>query len=197
MGRWLSVLLVLAAAPVAAHRFEHPKTIQARVQGEALEIVMLYDLDPGRDSQMARALFDRDDDGALSDGEQAALVRYLEQTALLFFELEIDGHTVTATRGARVPHRADRPVASSKSLGLRLHLHAPVAGAAVRIRLRDRDKDRARHVPVQLDLGPGWVLAFASQGEWVPSLHRLQGARLASGRDLQLTLRREAEPQGP
>jgi hypothetical protein len=195
-------LLGLAPATSLAHRFQHPKLLRLGVKEGRLLLAVTYDLDPGTSSARTRALFDRDASGALEQEEREKLSRYLEATARLWLQLEVDGRPVSAERLDAALSGADRPVSASDSLGLALLYAYPLpAGREVQVRLRDRDRDERRHVPVEVDVGPGWAVAFASQGELFPDTRTLSRIRLDRTRELRLVLRRvpirsgEGEPR--
>lgn len=190
MRRLLAALLLLAAPQVAgAHRFEHPKSLRLGVKGDRLVLAIAYDVNPGRDAARARALFDRDADGALDPKEQALLLDGLEQRARHFLEVELDGAAVDWKAEARTGHRLDRPAADDTTLGAALVYSAALpGGAAHRVTIRDRDRDAARHVPLVVDLAEGWRIIRASQGEWHPEVRRLRGAILRRDRPLELVI---------
>jgi hypothetical protein len=174
-----------------AHRFEHPKIVEAEVRPDHVVIWWSYDVDPGEASRQLRALFDRDADGRLSPAEQSALTEYLVRTAGLFSELEVDGAPVTPERISTRPSRVELPTEASQSLGVRVELRLPLPDRPrVELRWRDRDKDARRHVPLTLRLDPGWRVRLASQGELEPSTRTVRSVRLGPGRGLDLRLDR-------
>ena len=190
---------VLALLPLLiAHQFAHPKAIRLGVKEDRLVIAVSYDVSPGQDALQLRGLFDRDADGSLSLEEQEKLTGYLEQMAMLYFELRIDGERVTPARISRTPFRIDQPASSSDTLGVALLYDAPLpARRSCEVSLADQTKARDTHVPLVVDLTEGWEVAFASQGELHPSPFAIHRVRLDRGRPLTLSLRRRQTSRGP
>jgi hypothetical protein len=184
----LGLLLLLVA-----HQFTHPKAIRLGVKEDRLLIAVSYDVNPGQDSQRLRGLFDRDADGTLSAEEQGKLTAYLEQMAMLYFELAIDGQAVKPARISSTPFRIDLPAGATDSLGVSLLYSALLPpGGSVGVRVADQTKARDTHVPLVVDLTEGWEVAFASQGEVHPTPFSIHRVRLDRGRPLLLDLRRRA-----
>ncbi len=191
----LGLLLLLVA-----HQFTHPKLLRIGVKEAQVLLAVNYDVSPGQDALQIRGLFDRDADGRLSSEEQDKLTGYLEQMAMLYFELRIDGEKVALSRISKTPYRTDLPVAADDTLGVALLYSAPLPPkAAIELRFSDQTKARDTHVPVVVDLTAGWEVAFASQGELTPDPFALHRVRLDRGRPLVLRLRRSARsnPGGP
>lgn len=182
----LGVLLLLAA-----HQFTHPKVLRIGVKPDQLLIAANYDVNPGQDALQLRSLFDRDADGKLSPEEQDKLTTYLEQMAMLYFELEVDGAKVKPAKISATPFRIDLPASATDALGIALLYSVPIPShETVELVFVDQSKSREAHVPVVVDLTEGWEVAFASQGELSPSPFSIQRVRLDRGRPLVLRLRR-------
>jgi len=156
-------------APILAllgHQLEHPKLLRVGVQADRLLVSVTYDLAPGQASQQARALFDRDGDGALNLEEQEKLATYLEKTALLWLRIELDDAPLPLMRIERSSSRLDLPVEATQTLGIALLLQAPLPQRPeLRLRIHDRDREADRHVPLSVDLSETWRVRFASEGE--------------------------------
>jgi hypothetical protein len=183
------ILVALAAGDASAHQFQHPKMLRLGVRADAILLSLTYDLNPGEDARMARSLFDRDGNGELDAGEREKLERYLEDTARLFLQVAIDGKEVTLERVELVASRLDLPRASSETLGIAAVYRAALPpGDRVSIRVADRDKDRARHVPLVVDLAPGWDVELATQGELHPKSRQLQRILLSEDHPFELRL---------
>lgn len=202
IGALLVASALLTSAAAHAHRFEHPKTLRLGVREGRLLLAITYDVNPGREAQRARSLFDRDADGALDPREQAMVIDALERTCRLWLRVEVDGEAVTWTPRERRGHRLDRPADDDTTLGVALLYEAKLPDAdEVRLTIRDRDKDVAKHVPLTVDLGPGWRIELASQGEWHPEARQLGLVTLGLERPLALVLRRSspdaATPNAP
>ena len=189
----VTLTTALTGAPAAAHTFEHPKNVRIEVRAQHMVITVGYDVDPGRPSQLLRGLFDRNSDGEIDATEQVALLRYLERTAMLFFSMTVAGEQAQLVRKAARAYRIDRPVDSTKSLGIQLRYHAPLSrpdgGRVLEVQVEDRDKDARKHVPLEAIVAPDWSIHLASQGEWEPAVRRLSRVRLDRTRPLQLGLR--------
>jgi hypothetical protein len=181
-----------------AHQFTHPKVIRLGVKEDRLLIAVNYDVNPGQDSMQLRGLFDRDADGSLSSEEQDKLTAYLEQMAMLYFDLRIDGAKVKPERISSVPFRIDAPAASPLSLGVALLYSTPLpARGTCDLSVADQTKSRDAHVPVVVDLTEGWEVMFASQGELFRSPFAIHRVRLDRGRPLDLSLVRTERSARP
>ncbi|MCA9548909.1 MAG: hypothetical protein KC933_02670 [Myxococcales bacterium] len=188
-GLWL-VGALLWAIPARAHTFEHPKTLRLGVRGDRMFLAVNFDVNPGQEALRTRALFDRDSDGALSQPEQTLLEGALERMARLWLKARVDGAEVQWTRRELVPNRLDRPADDDQTLGLALLYEAPVPPQGFELVLEDRDRDAAKHVPLEVDLGEGWSVVLASQGELWPEARQVRGVQLKAGRQLILRLKR-------
>lgn len=191
-----AVLAVVASASVEAqaHEFEHPKAVQIGVRPSSLVVAVSYDVNPGNEARMLRALFDRDADGRLGADEEKLLSQYLERTAMLFFDMKIQSETAQMVRREATSDRTGLPVDANSSMGIRLlytvDLPEPDTVRQLRIEISDRDKDGTKHVPLMLDVAPEWNVALASQGEFHPSTRQIARVRLNSKAGLTLEIRR-------
>jgi hypothetical protein len=182
----LGLLLLLVA-----HQFTHPKVIRMGVKEDQLLIAVNYDVNPGQDAVQLRSLFDRDADGSMSKEEQDKLTVYLEQMAMLYFELTIDGQKVKPSKISTMPFRIDAPATSSDTLGVALLYSAPLPkNDTIELSIADQTKSRETHVPLVVDLTDGWEVLFANQGEVHPTPFALHRVRLDRERPLSLRLRR-------
>lgn len=187
----LSLASLTAPFEAQAHQFQHPKILRLGVKRDRLILSLSYDINPGEDSKRMRSLFDRDANGALDDAEQQRLARYLEETATLWMKMTIDGEAAKLERVQVVPNRLVAPGESTDSLGIAILYEIPLPkSATVAIELFDRDKDRMRHVPLTIDLGADWRVAFSSQGELYPKSRQIQRVLLKEDAPLLLRLRR-------
>lgn len=203
-GLAASALTLSLAGAALAHRFEHPRQLRVGLDEQRLVVSMVYDLDPGEPSRTARQLFDRNTDGELDEAERALLEAWMERTALRAFQVHAGLREDAMTRLAfetvrRDGHRTTLPSQATETLGLSLLLHAPLPADAetLRLELRDEEPDRRKHVPLILDVGPGWALRFASQGEWHPGARQLHRVALSKEHPLVLHLVRGALPAPP
>lgn len=184
-----AALLGGAALPAGAHQLDHPTLLRMAVRPDAVVVSVTYDVDPGDPSRQLRGLFDRDSDGQLDVGEQAKLLRYLEDTARLWLEVDLGGRPLALVVRSREGSRLGLPAEATSSLGISLVLTASVALAdPARLRIADRDKDASRHVPLVVDVAPELHPRFASRGEWHPELRQLHRVMLGPDRALELTL---------
>ena len=185
----VSVAMLCIATEGFAHVFEHPKTLRLGIRGQRAYLSVSYDVDPGQDARRTRALFDRDTDGRLDPEERQRLEKGLERRARVWLRTERDGEPLDWTIKERKPHRFDRPTDDATTLGLALLYEAELPKAPLTLTIHDRERDKAKHVPLIVDLGPKWVVDFASQGELSADGARLSRVRLADGRPLVLRLR--------
>lgn len=176
---------------LAAHQFEHPKILRVGVQDGIVLLAITYDLNPGRESARARALFDRDTNGTLDEAERAKLEQYLVKTATLWLELDVQGTRVSTNTATVSRTRFDRPAGDTSSIGVSALLRVPAPGEKLEIRVADRVKDKRKHVPVVVDLAGPYRVRLSTQGELDPDARQIRGIRLEHGRDLRLHLRRE------
>ncbi len=186
------VAAIVAFVPEAeSHQFEHPKILRVGVQRDKLIVSVTYDVNPGDESRSVRSLFDRDANGKLDDDEQKAIARFLEETAMLWLQISIDGAPVKLDKVSTVPNRLNAPRESSDSLGIAILYEAALpAKDALTIAIADRDKDRGKHVPLTVDLAPDWEVVLASQGELFPKVRQIQRIGLRADVPLELRLRR-------
>jgi hypothetical protein len=187
-----TVAAIAGRAPIAeAHQFEHPKILRVGVQRDKLVVSVTYDVNPGDESRSVRSLFDRDANGKLDDEEQKAIARFLEETAMLWLQISIDGAPVKLEKVSASPNRLNAPRESSDSLGIAILFQAALpAKDALAIAIVDRDKDRQKHVPLTVDLAADWEVMFASQGELYPKARQIQRIGLRAEVPLELRLRR-------
>lgn len=181
------------ASTAHAHSFEHPKVLEIGLHASELVVSVRYDLSPGDESRLVRALFDRNTDGKLDSAEQQKLARYLERAAMLFFELRIQSEPGSLVRQSVSAHRVELPVEATQTMGVSMlyvaTLPKVLPGALLEIEIIDRDKDSAKHVPVTVGLSDGWEVAFSSQGELHPVPRQIHRVKLQRGRPLVLRLR--------
>lgn len=176
---------------LAAHQFQHPKVLRVGVLPDRLLINVGYDVSPGEDARLHRSLFDRDQNGTLDPEEKKKLEQYLVDTAMLFMRLSINGEKVVPERTETQTTKLDLSTRSTDMLGVAFVLSAPLpADATFTVELGDRDKDRSRHVPVTVDLAPGFEVVFSSPGELFPEVRQLHRIMLKEGEPLVLRLRR-------
>jgi hypothetical protein len=172
---------LLSVKPAWAHRFAHPKLLRLGIAKEQIVLSLTFDVNPGEESRFLRRLFDKDSNGKLDEAEQAALLRYLEETATLFLKLRIGGKAVPLVAAERNGSRLGLPRESSDTLGVALLFRAaiPASPELLELEVEDRMADAKTDVPLVVDLDPAAVVAFASQGELHPREHQLQRVRLA------------------
>lgn len=202
----LVIILGLSLSPVGlepavAHRFEHPRQLRIGLDADRILVSMVFDLDPGEPSRTARQLFDRNTDGQIDEDERALLERWMERTALRFFEVSATGpdaapKVFTFETLRREGHKSDRPSSATETLGLSLLLSAPLpeATSELWLQVKDQEPDQRKHVPLLLDLAPGWALRASSQGEWHPATRQLRRVSLSAGRPLCLHISRGPLP---
>ncbi len=184
---------LLAPCQAEAHRFEHAKALRLGVKADRLYLSVSYDVNPGQDTLRTRALFDRDSDGKLNDREQALLMGSLEKMCWLWLDISVNGQALKWTRKERAGHRLKRPTTDGGGLGLSLLYEVALpTGTGFTITILDRDKDKTKHVPMQVDFGPGVIVEAASQGEWQGPVRQIRGIALGKMRPLTLRLRRPA-----
>lgn len=188
--------MLLAAARAEAHKFLDPKHLRLGLDEDRLLVSVTYDLEAGDDAKLLRSLFDRDADRRLDDREREKLLDYLEQTALLWLVIEVNGQKQKLERLERRGVRLDLPADAAQNLGLAALYAVPLPEKAARLELHvtDRDKDAAKDVPVIVDLGDGDRVAFSSQGELHPRLRQIHRIRLQPGMDLRLEIERRSQP---
>lgn len=186
--------LLLLAGPAGAHTFEHPKTLRLGVREDRMFLAVNFDVNPGQEALRTRALFDRDADGALSPDEQTVLVAALERMAWLWLKTTVDGAKVAWTLREKAPSRVDRPADDDQTLGVALLYEVKIPKEGFELTLEDRERDAGKHVPLEVDLGPGWSVALASQGELHPEARQVRGVQLGVGRSVILRLRRNKSP---
>lgn len=191
----ITLTLFGLAAPAAAHRFEHAKSLRLGVREDGrLVLAMAYDVNPGREARRTRAMFDRNADGALDEAERTRLLEAMEKICWSWLEIRQGERPVKWRQRDRAGHRLDRPTRDDSTLGVSLVYEAEGARAgAVRITIRDRDKDLAKHVPLVVDLAPGWHVKLASQGEWHPDARQIGGVALRPDQPLELVISRTSE----
>lgn len=187
--------MFIASSPAEAHRFEHAKVLRLGVKSDRLYLSVSYDVNPGQDSLRTRALFDRNSDGKLDDREQELLMGSLEKMCWLWLKTAVDGQKLKWTRKERAGHRLNRPTSDGGGLGLSLLYEVALPeGPSFTIEFNDRDKDKTKHVPMQVDFGPGLLLESATQGEWQGTARQLRSIALGRTRPLVLVLGRTAAP---
>lgn len=202
--RSLALALVLCSASVSAvparaeaHRFAHPKNVRLGVQHDRVLLSITYDASPGDESRLLRALYDRDANGMLDEDEQQKLATYLEQNAILWIKLRIDGELAKMVRLEATSHRLTLPSNATESIGISLlylaPLVAPIGESVMEVVLEDRDKDAASYVPTIVDLDDGFDVMFANQGELHPRTNQIQRIKLKNGAQLALRLRRSGK----
>lgn len=185
----------LPGGTALAHRFAHPKSLRLGVRDGRLLLAISFDVNPGRDALRTRALFDRDSDGRLEEAEQAKLRATLENQARLWLKTRLGTDPVDWRRREATGHRLDRPVSDDGTLGLSLLYEAPIgARDEISLTIEDKDRDASKHVPLTVDVGPGWRIERASQGEWHRAPRQLSRVALAKGRPLVLVLSRVPAP---
>ena len=189
--RWLTVatmaLVVGLSSSASAHQSLHPKFLTLRLGCAKSQVVVWYALQPGAESQEARARADRDRDGLVTDDEQDHLRDLLLELATATLELALDGadllppppRSVVLTNGAE-------PTASGAELGVTFTLDLPTPwsdGAPHVLRVRDHHKDPQFTVPLRILPDPR--LAWGSP---VPGLETLtgEGVPLSSGTEVLL-----------
>jgi len=183
----------LSSPAAIAHNFEHPKIVEIGLHKNELALSIKYDLNPGNEARLVRALFDRNTDGHLDGTEQAKLVRYLERTAMLFIDLQIQSAQAKLIRQSGSAHRVALPVEATQTMGVSVLYIAPLPkvapGELLTIQIKDRDKDPAKHVPVTLGYSEGWEVAFASQGELHPAPRQIHRIKLDKHGTFELRVR--------
>ena len=167
--------------------------MQLGVRKGTVVIAVTYDVNPGDESRQLRAMFDRNADGRLDSGEQTKLQKYLERMAMLFFKMRIGDRSATLIRSGTSAHRVGLPADASQTMGVSLLFTAYLPkhddGELLTIGISDRGKDAKKHIPLIVDVGGGWTVALASQGEFHPESRQIQRIRLNKGRSLTLKLR--------
>ncbi|MFO0724970.1 MAG: hypothetical protein U1E65_14415 [Myxococcota bacterium] len=191
--RWFVLLLALWAPRAWAHKFEHPTVLRLGLRDGELLLSVVYDLNPGDESKQLRGLFDRDGNGSLDESERAKILDYLVRTVELWLKLRLDGAPLRLEKAQIQGTHLDSPPGSTESLGISILYKASIpVRAALRLEVEDRDKDAEKVVPLTLDLGPGWTLELASQGEWQPRIRSLERVFLGPSEGLRIELSRAA-----
>ena len=192
--------LALLAGPLAllAHPLDHPKRDELRLSNDAIELAVDEEVAPGAPAQALRALFDRDGNGQLDAGEQAALLEHLARLAQLHLRLEIDGAPVALVRvpGSAHGERLSDDARSTALLAVRVTFSAawPAGSGDWRgrrhVKLVDDAPDATGHVPTQAfcrgceiaDSSSG-TFAHDPRGDWV------LGAEVSPKQPLELKVR--------
>lgn len=199
----LALVLLLAAAPLLAHTFAHPKRLLLSLDAAQVAVVIDLEFSPGPQAQGLRAAYDQDHDGRLDAREQGLLLRYLAQRAALETRVEVDERVAWwqrpfverwlplalapqgEPRGERLDDRAD----SSALLAVQVRLAAPwpAASGRRRVRLSDASAGADGHVPVRVACAGCEILA-ASAGTFAhdPRGDQVLGAEASAGRPLRV-----------
>lgn len=126
-----------------------------RISREGVSLLVDFEIAAGERAQSLRLAFDRNHDGRLDPGEQAALLENLARTATLRTQLFLDGGAAALERRSVRGEKLDQPASSDALLAVRVELSAPwppagfwrrVFGTARRLELDDVDE--TGHVPV-------------------------------------------------
>ena len=167
--------LLCGARSAAAHDVAHPRVEGLDISPAGLRLRVDYEIAAGPRALMLRAAFDRNRDGVLDPGEQAALGEHLARQATLRTQLFIDGAPAQLSRVAARAEKIDLPASSSALLAVRVELQAAWPKGWGRRLVELRDEDPSGHVPVTVAC-EDCVVSDASSG--VPEARdtRVRGA---------------------
>lgn len=166
--RLLAVLIVsFSALPAWGHDVPFPKHDQVKITSEAVEVQVDYLIEPGDLARRTREIFDGDGNGRLDDAERERLVAYLQQSALHFLKVELNGEPLKLEV---VDHRlsgAELETSSALELVGRWTLRAAEVHweRSNRLVFHDRHKDGAVRVPVHVSVA-------GDETEYVLDAHR-------------------------
>lgn len=153
-----------------------------------------YDINPGQEASLLRALFDRDSNGKLDGEEQERLTGYLEKTAVMFLRVRINGQLAQLIQLDSSMHRVDTRVTASKAMGLHMRFSTELPklkkGETLSMTIVDRDKDDEKHVPTVVDVGTMWSVILSSQGEFHADIRQISRIKLKQDHPVKLILRR-------
>jgi len=181
-----------------AHRLKYPKTLSVDFRDKKCLFTLTYNVNPGQDASLLRALFDRNSNGKLEGEEQERLTEYLERTAVMFLRVRINGELARLIQLESSMHRASSNVAASKAMGLQIRFSAEIPtlkeGGTLSLSISDRDKDDQKHVPTVVDVGKMWSVILSSQGEFHTAIRQISNIKLKLDQSLELKMRRGQKP---
>jgi hypothetical protein len=164
------------------------------VNKERVRCAILWDVNPGDDARIARALADKNGDGALDPKELAALKRFLAGRATVGLGLKIGGVEVTPEQAETEYFGVELPLGSTGAFGIRLAFDAKLKGSERELEIELDDKSTPANVdmdvPVVVELDPAFLVAFATQGELHSGKHQIRRVRLNNQTPVVLRLKR-------
>ena len=143
--------------------------MKSTCQHSGIELRIDYEVGAGEAARALRQAFDRDKNGLLDPGEQAALVEHLARSAVLRARLSVDGADAALGRKSARAENADLPPFATALLAVRVELSASWPAGTGDWRGRRRvaleAEDPSGHIPVVVSCDKCRI-SESSSGVW-------------------------------